>query len=33
MRIFGALTVREPQKESDFDSGGGGSDQHPFSNN
>jgi hypothetical protein len=30
---FRALTIREPQKESDFDSEGDGSDQHPFSNN
>ena len=26
-----AFTIREPQKESDFDSEGDGSDQHPFS--
>ena len=30
---FRALTIREPQKESDFDSEGDGSDEHPFSNN
>jgi hypothetical protein len=30
---FRALTIREPQKESDLESEGDGSDQHPFSNN
>jgi hypothetical protein len=30
---FRALTIREPQKESDFDSEEDGADQHPFSNN
>jgi hypothetical protein len=28
-----ALTIREPERESDLESEGGGSDQHPFSNN
>jgi hypothetical protein len=27
---FRALTIREPQKESDFDSEEDGTDQHPF---
>jgi small-conductance mechanosensitive channel len=30
---FRALTIREPEKESDLESEGEGSDQHPFSNN
>jgi hypothetical protein len=30
---FRALTIREPQKESDFDSEEDGTDQHPFSYN
>jgi hypothetical protein len=30
---FRALTIREPQKESDLESEGDDSDQHPFSNN
>ena len=28
-----ALTIREPERESDLESEGGGSDQHPFSDN